>query len=90
MLIPDGPGILEHCIDRILDERRVGRRRQCLVRWTGFGTEDDEWLPRKALKDCKALDVWERSLSRSSYDVLHTAFHHVPSASYPWSCLRWS
>lgn len=25
----------------------------------GFGGEDDEWLSRRDLEDCEALDVWE-------------------------------
>ena len=53
-------GTLEHRIDRILDERRVGRGRQYLVRWDGFDCEDDEWLPRRMLKNCEALDIWEQ------------------------------
>ena len=53
-------GTLEHRINQILDERRVGRGRQYLVRWDGFSCEDDEWLPCRMLKNCKALDIWEQ------------------------------
>jgi hypothetical protein len=52
-------GQLENFIDRIIDERRVGRGKKYLVRWVGYGEEDDEWLSRRELEDCEALDVWE-------------------------------
>lgn len=56
-------GQLENFIDKILDERKVGRGRKYLVRWVGFGEEDDEWLPRRDLEDCEALDAWEKEKS---------------------------
>jgi hypothetical protein len=46
-------------IDKIIDDRKVGRGMQYLVRWTGHGDEDLRWLPRRELKDCAALDDWE-------------------------------
>ena len=51
-------GHKEFVIDCILDERRRGRGFQYLVRWHGYGPEDDHWLPRCELKDCAALDTW--------------------------------
>jgi hypothetical protein len=48
----------EYFIDRILDERTRGCGKQYLVRWTGYGPEDDRWLPTSALNDCEALDIW--------------------------------
>ena len=48
----------EFTIDHILDERCRGRRTQYLVRWHGYGPEDDRWLPCTELEDCKALDIW--------------------------------
>lgn len=59
MLTPDG--LQEHEIDRILDSRPRGRGYQFLVRWKGFGPEDDEWLRAGLLEDCEALDVWYES-----------------------------
>lgn len=53
-------GQLENFVERILDEKRVGRTKKYLVRWLGYGAEDDEWLPRKELEECEALDDWER------------------------------
>ena len=61
VLTPDG--WLEHHINRILEERQVGRGQQYLVCWAGFGAEDDEWLLRKQLLDCKVLDIWEKGFS---------------------------
>jgi hypothetical protein len=52
-------GAEEWPIDEIIDERKCGCGMHYLVRWVGFGPEDDEWLPGKTLEDCAALDVWE-------------------------------
>ena len=48
----------EFIIDCILDERRRGRGFQYLVRWRGYGPEDDRWLPHRELEECAALDTW--------------------------------
>jgi hypothetical protein len=48
----------EYFIDRIIDERKRGVGMQYLVRWLGYGPEDDRWLPGRELKDCEALDNW--------------------------------
>ena len=49
----------EWLIDCILDERPRGRGRQYLVRWVGWGPEEDRWLPGTELDDTEALDVWQ-------------------------------
>ena len=51
---------LENFIDHILDEKKVSRSKKYLVRWVGYGAEDDEWLSKKDLEDCEALDRWEQ------------------------------
>jgi hypothetical protein len=51
-------GLEEFTIDRIIDQRKRGRGFQYLVRWVGYGPEDDRWLPRRELEDCAALDEW--------------------------------
>jgi hypothetical protein len=56
-------GRLENFIDRIIDERRVGRGKKYLVRWVGYGEEDDEWLSRRDLEDYEAPDVREKGSS---------------------------
>ncbi|KAI9570003.1 hypothetical protein HD554DRAFT_2019309 [Boletus coccyginus] len=50
-------GCLEHHIDCILEEQQVECGCQYLVWWSGFGVEDNKWLLRKELLDCKALDI---------------------------------
>ena len=52
-------GLEEHVIDRILDTKKVRNQRFYLVRWVGYGHEDDEWLPYCDMKNTAALDVWE-------------------------------
>ena len=58
-------GLMEHEIDRIIDSQPWGHGYRYLVRWVGYGPEDDEWLPGHMLEDCEALDKWiERSGDR--------------------------
>jgi hypothetical protein len=45
-------------VERVIDGRRRGRGYQFLVRWSGYGTEYDEWLLASELEDCAALDQW--------------------------------
>ena len=54
-------GLMEHEIDKIIDSRPWGRGKRYLVRWVGYGPEDDEWLPGRMLEDCEALDKWVES-----------------------------
>jgi hypothetical protein len=32
---------------------------QYLVRWAGYGSECDAWLPSREVEDCQALDEYE-------------------------------
>ena len=59
MLTPEG--LQEHEIDHILNSRPRGRGYQFLVRWKGYGPEDDEWLAGRLLEDCEVLDRWYES-----------------------------
>lgn len=52
-------GQSEYFIDKIIDERPRGKGRRFLVRWVGYGPEDDLWLAGKELDDTVALDTWE-------------------------------
>jgi Chromo (CHRromatin Organisation MOdifier) domain len=66
MLPPPGPVITpdgqeEWLIDRILDEWAQDQGRQYLVRWRGWGTEEDRWLPGCELLETEALDRWLKS-----------------------------
>jgi hypothetical protein len=49
----------KYFVDCILDERKHGSGKQYLIHWTGYGPEDDCWLPTSALNDCEALDIWQ-------------------------------
>jgi hypothetical protein len=51
-------GVEEFSIDRIMDARRRGRGWSYLVRWSGYGPEEDRWLPGVEVADCEALDRW--------------------------------
>ena len=59
VLTPDG--MHEHEIECILDAQPRGCGHQYLVRWVGYGPEDNEWLPGRMLQDCEALDRWIES-----------------------------
>jgi hypothetical protein len=50
----------EWTVEEIIDERRRGHGMQYLVRWSGYGEEEDRWLLRRELEKNAALDVWER------------------------------
>ena len=51
-------GTEEYFIRDIIDERRCGRGHRYLVRWVGYGSEEDRWLSGSDLKDTEALDIW--------------------------------
>jgi hypothetical protein len=57
----------EFVVGEILQHRvRPGRGRvkvfEYLVRWKGYGPDEDTWLPQSELEDCEALDVYEEAL----------------------------
>ncbi|KAI5888436.1 uncharacterized protein SCHCODRAFT_02446797, partial [Schizophyllum commune H4-8] len=47
LLTPDG--YEEYTVDRIVDEKRSRKSVKYLVRWVGYGQEDDTWLPAAEL-----------------------------------------
>jgi len=51
-------GTEEYYVRDIIEERRRGRGFQYLVRWVGYGPEEDRWIAGSELKDTEALDVW--------------------------------
>ena len=59
--------IFEWClplqVEEILDSRGRGRNVEYLVRWEGFGEEEDSWEPAKNLK--QSQDVIDRYLGKS-------------------------
>ncbi len=59
----------EFVVGEIIQHRsRPGRGRtkvlEYLVRWKGYGPDEDTWLPKSELEDCEALDVYEEALRR--------------------------
>lgn len=53
----------EYLVDKIIDHKKVGKSNiKYLVRWTGYGPEDDQWISARELDDNKALDDYLDSL----------------------------
>jgi hypothetical protein len=50
-------GDQEYFVRDIIDERRSGHGFKYLVRWVGYGEEENRWLARKELEDTKALNI---------------------------------
>ena len=48
----------EYYVRDIVDERKRGRGYQYLVRWVGYGPEEDRWIAGSELNDTEALDIW--------------------------------
>ena len=51
-------GMQEHYVEKIIDTRKHGRGMQYLIRWLGYGPEEDKWLPGSELANNAALDDW--------------------------------
>jgi hypothetical protein len=59
--------IPEYTVDRILDHKKVrGNTYKYLVRWTGYGPEDDLWIAGRDLEDVEALDLYLKNLETTS------------------------
>lgn len=54
----------EYTIAFIRKQRGDGPDRQYLVRWEGYGKDDDTWEPAEALDECEQLDEWEGKQAR--------------------------
>jgi hypothetical protein len=48
-------------IEEIIDKCRHGQGLQYLVKWSGYGDEENLWLPRRKFENCEALDRWEKA-----------------------------
>lgn len=60
----------EYEVEKIVQERVRGRRREYLVRWAGYGEDADLWLPESKLKGAtKVLDQWKREKEDSTRAV---------------------
>jgi hypothetical protein len=49
----------EWAVEKIIDERKHGHGYQYLVKWIGYGDEENRWLSRQELINCEVLDRWE-------------------------------
>jgi hypothetical protein len=54
----DNDGHPVYTLEKIIAQRKRGRSWQYLVKWVGYGDEENSWLPRRELDDCAALDDW--------------------------------
>ena len=45
----DSNGVARYEVESVLAQRGGASRRELLVRWKGYGAEDDQWLPRTEL-----------------------------------------
>ena len=51
----------EYEVERIVSKRSTGRKIEYLVKWVGYSDEENSWLNKKDLKNCKALiEEYER------------------------------
>lgn len=64
VVTPDGEE--EYFVERILDRRRVGRGWQYLVRWLGYSSGSDSWLPGREVEDLAALDDFLKEIGAES------------------------
>jgi len=66
----DPAGDSEYVVERILAERKHGRSRQYLVKWTGYPVEESSWEPRKNLNCPDLLAEFEAQQLHSDADAL--------------------
>ena len=52
----------DYTVEAIVDERKVGTRKEYLVKWDGYPAESNTWEPKENLDNCKAIvDEWRKS-----------------------------
>lgn len=51
----------EFAVERVLEEKKIGRGIRYLVKWIGYPESEASWEPRRELMDTEALAAWERS-----------------------------
>ena len=64
---PENPS--DYLVDRIIDHKKIGKSgAKYLVRWVGYGPEDDQWISGRELDDNEALDKY-LAISNNSIHV---------------------
>ena len=49
----------EYLVDKIIDHKKIGKSNiKHLVRWVGYGPEDDQWISGRDLDNNEALDKY--------------------------------
>jgi Chromo (CHRromatin Organisation MOdifier) domain len=49
----------EYLVDKIIDHKKIGKSNiKYLVRWVGYGPEDDQWISSRDLEDNEELDKY--------------------------------
>ena len=51
-------GVAEHVVNKIIDCKTFGNNFKYLVRWSGYGPEDDKWISGCDLENNEAMDCW--------------------------------
>ena len=69
-LIINESGKQEYFVCDIINKKRSGHGYKYLVRWIGYGDEENRWLSQKELEDTEALDTWLARISSLSFNFL--------------------
>ena len=84
-LLPPEPitinGQEEFFIDKIVDEKKRGKKTLFRVWWQGEGPEGDIWLPAEELADCEALNTWTNHKTMAF--LFSSVSSIVPASSFP-------
>ena len=60
--VAESNGEVEWVVERIVAKSTSRRgEEKYLVRWKGYPPEEDSWEPHENVKDCEALDAFERA-----------------------------
>lgn len=56
----------DYAVEKILDDKLMGKKRQYLVRWEGFESDDDSWQPAENLNCPEKIAVYEKNKKKTS------------------------